>query len=122
MELTKAEAQIMQILWDIDKGFIKDILDGFDDPRPAYTTVATMFRILERKGFVKYKAYGNAYQYYPLISRSEYAKIHLDSLFKRYFKGSITELLLFFANNNKVKVKDIDEAIRVLKEIKKARK
>ena len=122
VELTKAEAQIMQILWDIEKGFIKDILDGFDDPRPAYTTVATMFRILEKKGFVKYRPYGNAYQYYPLISRAEYTKTHIDSLFKRYFKGSITEVVSFFAHNNKVKVKDIDGAIQILKEIKKAKK
>ena len=122
IELTKAEAQIMQILWGIEKGFIKDILDCFDDPKPAYTTVATMFRILEKKGFVKYKSYGNAYQYYPLVSRTEYAKTHVNSIFKRYFKGSISEVVSFFAYNNKVKLKDIDEAIQILKEIKKAKK
>lgn len=122
MELTRAEEQIMQILWKIEKGFIKDILEHFDDPKPAYTTVATIVKILERKGFVSYKAYGNAYQFYPLVSRKEYSQKHVNSIFKRYFKNSMKDVVSFFADNNKVNVNDIDEAIKLLTALKKKKK
>lgn len=118
-ELTKAEEQIMQILWKSEKAFIKDILEHFDDPKPAYTTVATIVKILERKGFVSYKAYGNAFQFYPLISKDDYSKTHVNSIFKKYFKSSIKDVVSFFADNNKVQVNDIDDAIKVLTELKR---
>jgi predicted transcriptional regulator len=117
-ELTKAEEQIMQILWKSEKAFIKDILEQFDDPKPAYTTVATIVKILEKKGFVSYKAYGNAFQFYPLVSKDDYSKTHMNSIFKRYFKSSIKDVVSFFADNNKVNLTDIDEAIKVLTELK----
>ena len=118
MELTKAEEQIMHILWKIEKGFVKDILEYFEEPKPAYTTIATIVRILERKKFVSFNAYGNAHQYYPLISKEEYSKTHVNSVFKRYFKGSMKDLVSFFAKNNKMQVQDIDEAIKLLTELK----
>jgi BlaI family transcriptional regulator, penicillinase repressor len=118
MELTKAEEQIMQILWKIEKGFIKDILEHFDEPKPAYTTVATFVKILERKGYVFYKQLGNAHQFYPLISKDEYSKLHINSIFKRYFKSSIKDVVTFFSDNNKVNINDIDSAIKLLTEIK----
>jgi BlaI family transcriptional regulator, penicillinase repressor len=118
MELTKAEDQIMQILWDIRSGFVKDILEHFDDPKPAYTTVATIIKILEKKGFVTHKAYGNAYQFSPCISKEEYSRKHINQLFKRYFKGSMKDVVSFFASNNNVKVNDIDSAIQLLTELK----
>jgi BlaI family transcriptional regulator, penicillinase repressor len=118
-DLTKAEEQIMQILWKSEKAFIKDILEHFDEPKPAYTTVATIVKILERKGFVSYKAYGNAFQFYPLISKNDYSKTHVNSIFKRYFKSSIKDVVSFFADNNKVQLNDIDEAIKVLTELKR---
>jgi predicted transcriptional regulator len=117
-ELTKAEEQIMQILWKSEKAFIKDILEQFDDPKPAYTTVATIVKILEKKGFVSYKAYGNAFQFYPLVSKDDYSKTHMNSIFRRYFKSSIKDVVSFFADNNKVNLTDIDEAIKVLTELK----
>lgn len=118
MELTKAEEQIMHILWKLEKGFVKDILEHFEEPKPAYTTIATIVRILEKKGFVSFNAYGNAHQYYPLISKEEYSKTHVNSVFKRYFKGSVKDLVSFFAKNNKMQVQDIDEAIKLLTELK----
>ena len=70
MKLTKAEERIMHIIWQLEKGFIKDILEEFDDPKPAYTTVATVVKILEKKGFVAHREYGNTHQFYPLISKA----------------------------------------------------
>ena len=122
MELTKAEEQIMQILWEIEKGFIKEILDHFDDPKPAYTTVATFMKILERKGYVSYKPFGNAHQFYPLISKKEYSSTHVNTIFSRYFKNSIKDVVSFFTDNNKVSVNDIDNAIKLLNEIKNKKK
>jgi len=122
MELTKAEEQIMQILWEIEKGFVKDILDHFNDPKPAYTTVATFMKILEKKGFVSYKPFGNAHQFYPLISKEEYSAVHINSIFKKYFKNSIEDLVSFFTDNNKLSVNDIDNAIKLLNEIKSRKK
>jgi predicted transcriptional regulator len=122
MELTKAEEQIMQIIWRIEKGFIKDILEHFDDPKPAYTTVATILKILERKGFVSYKAFGNAYQFSPLISKTDYSQTHVNPLFDKYFKSSIKDVVSFFADNNKIQVNDIDEAIKLLTELKNKKK
>ena len=74
-ELTKAEEQIMQILWKIEKGFVNDILDGFPLPKPAYNTVSTIVRILEKKEFVAHKAYGKTHEYFPLISKEEYSSL-----------------------------------------------
>jgi BlaI family transcriptional regulator, penicillinase repressor len=122
MNLTKGEEQIMQILWSLEKGFIKDILENFEDPKPAYTTVATIVKILERKGFVGYRPYGNAHQFFPLISKKEYSQKHVNSLFKKYFKNSIKDVVSYFADNNKINVKDIDEAISLLNELKKKNK
>jgi predicted transcriptional regulator len=117
-ELTRAEEQIMQILWKLEKGFIKDILEHFDEPRPAYTTVATFMKILERKGYVSYETFGNAHQFYPVISKDEYSKTHINTIFKKYFKSSIKDVVTFFSDNNKVNISDIDNAIKLLTEIK----
>jgi BlaI family penicillinase repressor len=122
MKLTKAEERIMHILWKLGKGFIKDILEEFDEPRPAYTTVATVVKILEKKGFVAYREYGNAYQFYPLISKTNYSRNYVNPLLKKYFKGSIKDVVSFFTENNKVHGSDIDDAIKLLKNLKKKKK
>jgi BlaI family transcriptional regulator, penicillinase repressor len=118
IELTRAEEQVMQILWKLEKGFIKDILEYFEEPIPAYTTVATFMKILEKKGFVSHESIGNAHKFYPLISKEEYSKTHLNSIFNRYFKSSIKDVVTFFSDNNKVNINDIDSAIKLLIEIK----
>jgi BlaI family transcriptional regulator, penicillinase repressor len=118
MELTRAEEQIMQILWKIEKGFIKDILGHFDKPKPAYTTVATFMKILEKKGYVSHEPFGNAHRFYPVISKDDYFKTHLNPVFKQYFKNSIKDVVSFFSENNKVNLTDIDNAIKLLTELK----
>lgn len=118
MELTKAEEQVMQIMWKIKKGFVRDVLEHFDEPKPAYTTVATIVKILEKKGFVSHESIGNAHQFFPVISKDDYSKTHVNSIFKKYFKSSIKDVVSFFADNNKVNVDDIEDAIKHLKELK----
>jgi len=88
-------------------------------PKPAYTTVGTIVKILENKGFVSHKSYGNAYQYYPLISKEEYSEKHLNPLFSKYFKGSVKDMVSFFADNNKMDIADIEDTIEILTELKK---
>ncbi|NJK98121.1 MAG: BlaI/MecI/CopY family transcriptional regulator [Bacteroidales bacterium] len=96
MHLTKAEDQIMQILWKIEKGFVKDILEHIEDPKPAYTTVATIVKILEKKGYVAFKAYGNAHQFYPIITKEEYSKTHVNTFLKSISKLNKRSSFLFY--------------------------
>jgi len=108
-ELTKAEEQIMQILWKIEKGFVNDILEGFPLPKPAYNTVSTIVRILEKKEFVSHKAYGKTHEYFPLISKEEYTKTYLKGFLNNYFSNSYQQLVSFFSNDNKLSVKELEE-------------
>jgi BlaI family transcriptional regulator, penicillinase repressor len=100
-ELTKAEDQIMQILWALKKGFVKDIVEEMPEPKPAYNTVSTIVRILEKKGFIGYKAYGKTHEYFPLITKEKYTRFYLNNLVKGYFNGSVQSLVSFFAKENK---------------------
>jgi BlaI family transcriptional regulator, penicillinase repressor len=115
-ELTKAEDQVMQILWKIQKGFVKDIIEYMPEPKPAYNTVSTIVRILETKGFVNHKAYGKTHEYFPVISKEKYTKFYLNNLIKGYFNGSFQNLVSFFAKENKM---DAHEMEKILEELKK---
>jgi len=117
-ELTKAEDQIMQILWTLEKGFVKDIVEQMPEPRPAYNTVSTIVRILEKKGFVGYKAYGKTHEYFPLIPKEKYTRFYLNNMVKGYFNGSVQNLVSFFAKENKLGVQDIDALMKQLEELK----
>lgn len=117
-ELTKAEDQIMQVLWRLKKAFVKDIIEELPSPKPAYNTVSTIVRILEKKGFVGYTAYGKTHEYYPLIAKEKYTQFYLNNLVKGYFGGSFQNLVSFFAAENKMDVKDIDMLVKHLEEIK----
>ncbi len=118
-ELTRAESQIMQILWRLKKGFVKDIVDELPSPKPAYNTVSTIVRILEKKGFVGYKAYGKTHEYFPLIAKEKYTGFYLNNLVKGYFGGSFQNLVSFFASENKMDINDIDNLMKHLKNLKK---
>jgi BlaI family penicillinase repressor len=115
-ELTRAEDQVMQILWKLEKGFVKDIIEEMPEPKPAYNTVSTIVRILETKGFVDHKAYGKTHEYFPLISKERYTKFYLNNMIKGYFNGSFQNLVSFFAKENKLDTKDVE---KLLEEIKK---
>lgn len=118
-ELTKAEDQIMQILWRLEKAFVKDIIDELPEPKPAYNTVSTIVRILEKKGFVGYKAYGKTHEYFPLVQREHYTRFYLNNMVKGYFNGSIQNLVSFFARENNLNVQDIDQLVKELDNLKK---
>jgi len=114
-ELTKAEEQIMQILWRIERGVVKDILKDFSDPKPAYNTVSTIVRILEKKEFVSHKAYGKTHEYFPLVSKKEYTKVFFNGVMKNYFSDSYSSLASFLTDNKSISVKDMEE-IKILME------
>jgi predicted transcriptional regulator len=123
MQLTKAEEQVMQILWDKKEGLVKDIRDGFSDPKPARNTVSTVLRVLERKGYVGHKAYANVHLYHPLISKSEYSGSQLFGLMESYFNNSFPAMASFFAREKDLSVKELDELIKdTRKELSKNKK
>jgi len=111
-QLTKAEEQVMQILWDIKKGFVKDILDKMPNPKPAYNTVSTIVRILEKKEFVGYTAYGKTHEYYPLIEKNQYRSYYLKSMISSYFGGSFERLVSFFAKDNDMDIHEMEELLK----------
>ena len=108
-ELTKAEEQIMQILWDMKKGFVNDILEKLPLPKPAYNTVSTIVCILERKGFVGHKAYGKTHEYYPLMSKREYTKGYFKGIMTNYFGNSYQALASFFTKENNLSIAELEE-------------
>ena len=114
-ELTKAEDQVMQILWKLEKGFVKDLVEEMPEPKPAYNTISTIVRILETKGFVDHKAYGKTHEYFPLITKEKYTKFYLNNLLKGYFNGSFQNLVSFFAKENKLDAKEIEKILHELK-------
>jgi predicted transcriptional regulator len=114
-ELTKAEDQVMQVLWKLERAVVKDIIEELPTPKPAYNTVSTIVRILETKGFVDHKAYGKTHEYFPIISKEKYTKFYLNNLLKGYFNGSFQNLVSFFAKENKMDVKSIEKLLEELK-------
>ncbi len=121
-ELTKAEEEIMQILWKLKKGFVKEILEKFKDPKPAYSTISTIIRILQEKGFVEYKAYGRTYQYFPVITKDDYKKAQMSSFVKDYFSNSYQKMVSFFAQEEAISVKEMEEIMELMKNEKKNKK
>jgi BlaI family penicillinase repressor len=119
-DLTRAEEQVMQVLWKIKKGFVKEILEHFDDPKPAYNTVSTIVRILQEKGFVTHKAYGRTHEYYPVVTKSEYSKSHLTTFVNDYFSNSFEKMVSFFAKEKRISLHEMEEIMKIMdSEVKK---
>ena len=114
-ELTKAEEQIMQLLWEQEKAFVKDIIEQIPEPKPAYNTVSTIIRILEKKGFVGYTAYGKTHEYFPLVSRKDYTRTFMKNFMRNYFSGSFQEMVSFFAKEDNMSLSDLDELVEDVK-------
>jgi predicted transcriptional regulator len=114
--LTEAEEKIMQILWKIKKGFVKDILEQLPEAnKPAYNTVSTIVRILEVKGFVGHTAYGKTHEYYPLVAKSDYTKFYFRNFLKGYFGGSFAGLVSFFAKEENLNLEELEDLLKELK-------
>jgi len=101
----------MQILWDLKEGLVKDIRDSFSEPRPARNTVSTVLRILEKKGIVGHKAYGNVHLYHPLVSKNDYSKSQLFGLMESYFNNSFPAMASFFAREKDLTMKELEELL-----------
>lgn len=114
-ELTKAEEEIMQVLWQLGAAFVREIIEKLPEPKPAYNTVSTFVRILQQKKFVGHERHGKSHKYHPLISREEYTKTFMKSLVSRYFDGSYKQMVSFFTNDDNLSVTDLEQLINELK-------
>jgi predicted transcriptional regulator len=119
-ELTRAELDIMQIVWQKGRVLIHDILDGMPEPRPAYNTVSTIVRILEQKGFICHKAYGRTHEYYPLVEREEYTENYMNGVLGNFFEGSLVQMMSFFTSRDNISIKEFDQIIGILEKVTSA--
>lgn len=113
--LTKAEEQVMQVLWKLGAGFVKDVRAALPRPRPAITTVSTVVRILEQKGFVAHDAFGKSHRYRPLVAKETYGARQSDKVVRDYFGGSLHGLVSSFVERNELDMAELDEIMRLLK-------
>lgn len=117
-ELTRAEEEIMQVLWKVKSAFVKDIIEELPDPKPAYSTVSTIVRILQQKGFVGHKAYGQSHKYHPLITKTDYTKNFMKGFVKKYFSGSFQQMVSFFTQEDHLSVSELENLVKDLKKLK----
>lgn len=116
--LTKAEEEVMQVIWDLEKCLVKDIIEKLGDPEIPHSTVSSVVRILEKKGFVTHKAYGKTYEYYPAVARSEYAQHGVKSLLEKYFGGSPKKLVSFLVQTEDLDLKQLNDLMKTLDDTK----
>ena len=112
-EITKAQEDLLKTLWKIKEGAVSDILDNIAEPKPAYNTVATVIKVLEKKGYVAHKTYGKTNVYYPVISQKDYAQHILKDTFRGLFNGSVNQLVSAFVKSREISLSELEE----LKEI-----
>jgi BlaI family transcriptional regulator, penicillinase repressor len=123
-ELTKAEEDVMQVLWSLQRAFIKDMLPHLPaiektGKSPSYTTVATVLKVLEVKEFVSHEEVGNVYQFYPLVSKESYQEFLMSKVMRGYFDGSLKSLVSFFVKSEKVDMQELEDIMRMIEEKKK---
>lgn len=118
-DLTKAEEQVMQVLWKLDGGFVNEVIEELPEPKPAYNTVSTIIRILEKKKFVGFKAFGRAHRYHPVVNKDDYRRFSMGKMLNNYFKGSFAEMVSFFVKDNDMSLEELEE-VREMIEQKKA--
>src|SRR6185312_8700835 len=120
-ELTKAEEQVMQLLWQLSEAVVKDIIELMPEPKPAYNTVSTVVRVLEGKGFIGHKAYGNSHVYFPLISEADYKKFTFDKMMTNYFSNSYQSLVSFLVDEKKLSLEELEEITKLAENLKNKR-
>jgi len=117
--LTKREEDVMKILWEAGKGFVKDLLQKHPEPKPHYNTFSTIIRGLEEKGFVSHNAYGNSHEYFPAISKEDYRKLYIKNMVSDYFESSYKNVVSFFVKEEKLNVDDLKELIELIEKKEK---
>lgn len=123
MQLSKTEEQVMQLLWKLNKAFMKDLLAEFPEPKPATTTVATLLKRMRDKGFVDYKLYGKSREYFPLVKKSDYFSKHVNGLIKNFFNNSASQFASFFTEKTDLSVSELEELKKLIdNQIKKQQK
>jgi BlaI family transcriptional regulator, penicillinase repressor len=115
IKLAKREEQIMQVYWDLGKAFIKEVIPHLPEPQPHYNSVATMVKILEEKGFLDHEAIGNVYRYFPVVTREDYQKHAMKDIVSQYFDNSYPRMLAFFAKEQNLSEKELNEIIEMIK-------
>jgi len=118
-ELTKAEEQIMLILWEMGEALVKDVIEKMNEPKPAYNTVSTVIRVLETKGFVDHKAIGNTHIYFPIIKETDYKRFALDKVMSNYFENSYESLVSFLVKEKSMGTEELNEIIQLAEKLKK---
>ena len=119
-EITKAQEEILRVLWEINEGAVADVVEHLPNPKPAYTTVATVIKVLEKKGYVAHRKYGNIYVYYPVVTKKAYAKHVMKDAYKGLFNGSLNQLVSFFVKEKSVPISELEELKKLIEqEIKK---
>lgn len=115
-ELTKAEEQVMQYLWRLDKAFLKDIVEQFPEPKPAYTTISTVVRTLVNKGYIDFKTYGKVREYVPAISKEDYFKKHLKRVVNSFFNGSISTFTSAFTADEDLDLSELEQMKKLIED------
>ena len=115
IKLAKREEQIMQVFWDLEKAFIKEVIPHLPDPKPHYNSVATMVKILEEKRFLDHDTIGNLYQYFPIVTREEYQKHAMKDIVSQYFDNSYPRMLAFFAKQQNLSEDELNEILHMIK-------
>jgi BlaI family transcriptional regulator, penicillinase repressor len=113
-EITKAQEDILKALWQIKEGAVSDVLDILPDPKPAYNTVATVIKVLEKKEYVSHKTYGKTHVYYAIVSKKDYGQSILKDTFKSFFNGSLNQLVSYFVKDENVSINELEELKEML--------
>ena len=114
-KLAKREEQIMQVLWELGKAFVKEVVEMLPEPKPHYNSVSTMIRILEDKGFLSHQIFGNTHRYFPLVSKEDYQKEVVDDVVEKYFDSSFPKMVTYFAKKEKISEKELEQIIEAIK-------
>ena len=113
-KLTAKEEEVMQVLWQLKKAFVKDIIEELPEPKPHYNTVSTIVRLLEERGYIGHKAYGNAHQYFPVLSKREYTRHFMGDVLANYFDNSLKRMVAFFAEEEELSEEEMEEIIKLI--------
>jgi predicted transcriptional regulator len=120
-KLTPKEEEIMQVLWKLEKAFVKEVVQELPSPRPHYNTVSTVIRKMEDKGYVMHEAFGNSHRYYPVVSKEDYRSGFFNNAIKNYFEDSYKNVVSFFAKEEKISVEELKEIIEIIEQQKNSK-